>query len=369
MPQHRRQKGAGPTPNPSQLRRDLQLLSASLRHIDSHRLAEVEVLPVIRTLDTFGFHLARLDVRQNSAFHDAALAELLTEAGIADGASYPNWEEEKKLGFLRQELESSRPFSRKREGIGKHADNVVQTLRVLRRHIEQHGCDGIGSLIVSMTRSVSDLLAVYILAREVGLAHWEDGGLISQVPVVPLFETIADLEASSSILSDFLAHPCTKRSVQHTERDGLLLQQVMVGYSDSNKDGGIIASQMALHQGQKAMIAAAEPRGFRLQFFHGRGGTISRGAGPTDRFLRALPPYAVRGDIRLTEQGETISQKYAQRITATYNLELFVCRRSACFGLGPCCGASCGGCAVQRRVRRGDAGAGKAQLAGLPQAS
>jgi phosphoenolpyruvate carboxylase len=145
------------------------------------------------------------------------------------------------------------------------------------------------------------------------------------LPIVPLFETIGDLERAPGILRGFLDHPTTRSSLRFQQRGAKkTVQQVMVGYSDSNKDAGILASQWALHEGQAEIVAVAEECGVTVQFFHGSGGTVSRGAGPTNRFLEALPPGTLSGDIRLTEQGESIAQKYGTLSTATYNLELLV---------------------------------------------
>jgi phosphoenolpyruvate carboxylase len=193
--------------------------------------------------------------------------------------------------------------------------------RVIAEHIETYGPEGIGALIVSMTRSVSDLLTVYVLAREAGLVRPDDQGeLVCLVPVVPLFETIDDLMAAPDLLASFLDHPITQRSLK--QLGGAPVVQVMLGYSDSNKDGGILMSQWSLHTAQRALTEVASARGVQLRFFHGRGGTVSRGAGPTHRFFGALPQGSLTGSFRLTEQGETIAQKYANQITATYNLEL-----------------------------------------------
>ncbi len=186
-----------------------------------------------------------------------------------------------------------------------------------------------------MTRSVSDLLVVYLLAREAGLVFNSSEGLVCLLPVVPLFETIDDLERSPTILRDFLSYPITRRSLAHQQR-GLdqkqLVQQVMIGYSDSNKDGGIMASLWHLYQGQTALAQVGNEQGVRIRFFHGRGGSISRGNGPTHRFIRAIPDLALNGDLRLTEQGEVIARKYSNRLTAAHNLELLlagVMRQSA----------------------------------------
>jgi phosphoenolpyruvate carboxylase len=304
---------------------DLRLLESSLDAVGASRLAEAEVRPVIRSLQTFGFHLARLDVRQNSRFHDMALAQLATAAGL-DATGFETWSEPERLAFVERELASPRPFARHDVRIGEEADAVLDTYRVLRQHVEQWGTAGLGSLIVSMTRSLSDLLVVYLLAREAGLARLTGQRLVCQLPVVPLFETIEDLEGSAAILEAYLAHPVTRASLaaQPSAERTPPAQQVMVGYSDSNKDGGIVASLWHLHCAQRRMAGAGRAAGVRVRFFHGRGGSVSRGAGPTHRFLSALPRGAVQGDLRLTEQGETIAQKYANRGTAAHNLELLL---------------------------------------------
>ena len=196
---------------------------------------------------------------------------------------------------------------------------------MLRDEILANGTTGIGSLIVSMTRSVSDLLVVYLLAKEAGLLMRDDGVVRCLLPVVPLFETIDDLERSPDILRAFLEHPITQSTLRARVTGGRPpSQQVMVGYSDSNKDGGILASLWGLYRAEETLARIGSDLGIDVSFFHGRGGTISRGAGPTHRFLRALPPGSLSGTLRLTEQGETISQKYANRITAEHNLELLL---------------------------------------------
>ncbi|MEM6313498.1 MAG: phosphoenolpyruvate carboxylase [Planctomycetota bacterium] len=302
-----------------QIRTDLTLLRDSLLAVGAQRLVALDLDPVIRTLDCFGLHLAALDVRQNSGFHDRAMAQLLASAGIDDAATWADWPEERRLELLERELRSPRPFARWGRNLGAEADDVLATYRVLVEQIERRGTDGLGALIVSMTTRVSDLLVVYIFAREAGLAKFNDGRLQCPLPVVPLLETVDDLRRGPDILRDFLAHPVTKHSI---EQRGV--QQVMLGYSDSNKDSGILSSQWTLHAAQEKLTALAADAGVRLRFFHGRGGTISRGAGPTHRFLEALPFASLGGDVRLTEQGETVAQKFGNGETAVHNLELLV---------------------------------------------
>jgi phosphoenolpyruvate carboxylase len=317
---------------PQELDEDLALLSETLSAVGAKRLADSAVWPVRRALDAFGFHLAALDIRQNSKFHDQALIQILAAIG-QPAPDFGEWDEARRLDFLNRELQSPRPFLYHGSSIGEQADAVLSCYAVLRRYLRDYGRDGIGALIVSMTRQLSDLLVVYVLAREAGLMRWTSEGLLCVLPVVPLFETLDDLERSAGLIDAFLSHPVTKRSLAYhqTDRAKALslpqtrpIQQVMIGYSDSNKDCGILASQWALQKAQGAIASTGASHGTKIRFFHGRGGTISRGAGPTHRFLGALPHGSIQGDIRLTEQGETIAQKFANLVTATYNLELFL---------------------------------------------
>jgi len=303
---------------PRELLADLAVLRESLGAVRAGRIVIADVLQVERAVEVFGFHAAALDIRQNSAFHDRALAQLLVAAGIP-AADFPHWDEERRLAILNQELLSPRPLSHADANPGAEAKAALDCLRVIARYRAAYGGDGLGGLIISMTRSLSDLLVVYVLAREAGLVRPGPDGLHCVMPVVPLFETIGDLHGSPRILRAFLQHPVTQRSLRQA---GEPMQQVMLGYSDSCKDGGIFASQWALQRAQAELTAVARDAGVRLRFFHGRGGTVSRGAGPTHRFLDALPHGSLSGDLRVTEQGEVIAQKYANLITATYNLEL-----------------------------------------------
>jgi phosphoenolpyruvate carboxylase len=323
---------------------DVRILHSALIEIGAERMARHDVDSFLRLADVFGFHLAMVDIRQNSMFHDKALSQLFVAAGVPDGESYALWSESRRLSFLNTELAWSRPFLHEHISAGPEADAVLSCYRVVARHIEQYGTNSIGACIVSMTRSLSDLLGVYVLLREAGLMTIHHGQLRSMLPVVPLLETIDDLHRGAELLGTFLQHPVTqqtlqmigvRRSVRSLSRDHALLlsreasayaempvQQVMIGYSDSNKDGGIIASQWNIYRAQAMMADVASAHNVRIRFFHGRGGTISRGAGPTHRFLDAMPDGALQFEMRLTEQGETIAQKYANVMTATHNLEL-----------------------------------------------
>jgi phosphoenolpyruvate carboxylase len=307
---------------PSELAADIQVLGDSLSAVGASRLTHAEAGPVLTHLETFGFHLAALDIRQNSDFYAKAAGQLLHAAG-ADDWDYASWDVAKRRAFLKRELESLRPLAPRGVQVGPEAQATLDCFQVVAGHINSHGPAGIGSFIVSMTRDVTDLWLVYLFAREVGLLQPRDGGLCCIVPIVPLFETLDDLERGAGILREFMQHPIS-RCTRQTEAAGGPTQQVMVGYSDSNKDAGLFASQWALNRAQRALSEVGDEEGVRILFFHGRGGTFSRGAGPTHRFLESLPAGSMRGAIRLTEQGEVIAQKFGNLPTAVFNLELLL---------------------------------------------
>ncbi|HEX8547851.1 MAG TPA: phosphoenolpyruvate carboxylase, partial [Cytophagaceae bacterium] len=310
----------------SELIADLLILSDALTVFGAKTIAFADVRDVMRIVQTFGFHLAHLDIRQNSKFHDNAICQLM-ETALLDGSQFLTWSEEDRLAFINKELESPRPFTQPKIKLGPEADAVVSCYKVVSEYIDDHGTAGLGSLIVSMTRSLSDLLTVYLLAREAGLIVQTPQGLVCKLPVVPLFETIDDLRNSPEIMQAFLDHPFTKRSLEYQKAlngEKYLIQQIMIGYSDSNKDGGILASQWNLFKAQTTLAEIGRNNQVRIRFFHGKGGSISRGAGPTNWFIKTLPHASINGDMRLTEQGETIAQKYANKINATFNLELLI---------------------------------------------
>jgi phosphoenolpyruvate carboxylase len=308
---------------PSELEADFAFLASTLEEAGASAIVRDQVTPLRGLITSYGFHGAALDLRQNSAFHDRAVQQLMQAAGV-DGSQYLEWPQDRRRAWLDNELQSPRPFSVPSTPLSPEADASVSLLRLLRDWIAEHGPQGIGSFIVSMTHSASDLLTVHLLAREAGLLHGSPGELVSELAVVPLFETVEDLEQSPRILTDYLAHPLTKRTLRYLqERDGRSrpIQEVMIGYSDSNKDGGILASQWHLYQAQIRLAAVAREADVEIRFFHGRGGTIGRGAGPMNAFLAALPDGTLEGSIRITEQGEVIAQKYANKLTAVNHLE------------------------------------------------
>ena len=297
---------------PTDLAADLQYLRQVLIELKAQRVARQWLFPIERMVQCFGFHLAKLDIRQNSAYHEKAISQILQASGFAD-YDYGSWDEEKRLQFINKELQSRRPFVNAGVSCGPEADNVLGYFREVKLYVDQYGTDGIGSVIVSMTRSLSDLLLVFLFLREVGLQD-------ARLPVVPLLETIDDLIAGPEILEAFLTHPTVQKSYEG-ER---YVQEVMLGYSDSNKDGGILTSRWSVYKAEEQLTAVGDRLGVALCFFHGRGGTISRGGGKIHRFLESMPRGSVSGSIKMTVQGETIANQFANRLNACYNLEMFV---------------------------------------------
>lgn len=304
---------------------DLLELQNEMELWGADSVAWTDVRDLIRLIQTIGFHLAKIDIRQNSKYHDTAMDQLLDAAGM--DLTYTGLSEEERSKFLMKEISSSRPFTNQLNELPTEAQSVVKTFQVLKNHIDRYTATSLGNIIVSMTRDVNDLLLPYIFAREVGLLYKVENKYALPLHVVPLFETIADLEHSEKILDDYLSLPIVRDSLefqQKTRKRSWLRQDVMIGYSDSNKDGGILASAWNLYKAQERLSNVAAKHDIKLRFFHGKGGTISRGAGPTHWFLRTLPPGSLSGHIRLTEQGEIIEKKYANLLNAAYNLELLV---------------------------------------------
>lgn len=299
-------------------RTDLEELGIWLREAGAKHVAEAEVEPLVRLMDSIGLHLARIDIRQNSTYYENALIQHLEVGNPRVAQQYADGDEATRIQILNAELANPRPLVHDATILPTEATEVRRTLQVVAEQIQEYGTDSIGALVVSMTRELSDLLTVYVLCKEVGLAKGDEEGLSCVLPVVPLFETFEDLERAPGITDEFLSHPVVQRSLRKYERRKVM---VMLGYSDSNKDTGILASQWALLRAQQELVSIGEKYEVDVQFFHGRGGTVGRGAGPTHRFLEALPSGALRGGLRLTEQGEVIGQKYNTIKTATANLE------------------------------------------------
>ncbi|MCK3684131.1 phosphoenolpyruvate carboxylase [Maribellus sp. YY47] len=307
--------------NSKQLISDLEILKDGLYQLGKDSLVHNSVYHTIQLVKTFGFHMAELDVRQNSAYYEKALNQIVDESHLSSIDF-----EKGKSEIIQAELESNRPFIRDWSHLPTEAKSVLDCFAVLQQHYSKYSGAALGSLIISMTRNLDDLMTVYILAREAGLTHFEKTPVL-KLHVVPLFETIDDLKASPKILEEYLSQPVVQNSLEYqriARGRKRRIQEVMIGYSDSNKDGGILASTWYLYKAQKELTEVANKFDIDLKFFHGKGGSISRGAGPVHWFLRSLPNGTLSGKIKMTEQGETIEKKYANKINAAYNLELMV---------------------------------------------
>jgi phosphoenolpyruvate carboxylase len=301
-------------PDAASLRADLKVLEESLKSKSQVRLNGGGSLARLnRAVETFGFHLATLDLRQNADVHGRVVAELLKVAGVAP--DYQALAELERVALLRRELASERLLA---SPFASYSPETLSELGIARAAAEAHrlyGPECIRFYIISKCESVSDLLEVNILLKEAGLYR---GHAIASAAImaVPLFETIADLEGSADVMRAWLAMPETAAITQ-----AFGFQEVMVGYSDSNKDGGYLTSVWSLHQASRKLAAVFEESATPMQVFHGRGGAVGRGGGSSFAAIRAQPHGTVRGRIRITEQGEIIAAKYGTRESAATNLE------------------------------------------------
>ena len=313
---------------PEEFLADLRTMEASLRANHGGALVAQRLHPLIRAVEVFGFHLATVDLRQNSDKHEEVVAELLAVARIE--AKYAGLHEMAKRELLLRLLNDARPLRVVGAGYTDLARGelaIFESAKVMR---ERFGVQAIRHYITSHTETVSDLLEVLLLQKEVGLMH---GILDSQdatcdLIVVPLFEMIGDLRNAAPIMREFYALPGVAAMVQRGRHDQYSEQDIMLGYSDSNKDGGIFTSNWELYRAEIALVELfdqlANSHNIQLRMFHGRGGTVGRGGGPSYQAILAQPPGTVRGQIRLTEQGEIIGSKYANPEIGRRNLETLV---------------------------------------------
>ncbi|MEX0876769.1 MAG: phosphoenolpyruvate carboxylase, partial [Phycisphaerales bacterium] len=303
---------------------DLQLIRRSLHHAGLAEVAEHGLLAgAIVRAKVFGLHLATLDIRQHARVHREALSELLAIAGVCE--DFAALSEPEKLALLRTELAGTRPLTPHGARLGKDSQELLDTLAVVREAIEREP-DSVRSWIISMTHHVSDMLSLLLLMKEAGLHRPAAPGSepISMVHVVPLFETIDDLQRAPAMMSETLSDPvflAHLRTISTTEPPE---QEVMLGYSDSNKDGGFLMANIALASAQHRIAEVFEAQGVRLRYFHGRGGTIGRGGGRAGRAILAAPQSARTGRMRFTEQGEVITFRYALPDMARRHLEQIV---------------------------------------------
>jgi phosphoenolpyruvate carboxylase len=333
---------------------DLRTIEASLMANHGAALARARLRPLIRAVQVFGFHLATIDLRQSSDKHEAVVAELLSTARIAP--DYSGLDEASKCELLIQRLNDARPMRVLGVEYSEHARSELAIFEAARLGRERFGAQAIRHCIISHTETVSDLLEVLVLQKEAGLMR----GLLSEdatsdLIVVPLFETIDDLRNAAPIMRGYYALPGVRAMVLRGQPGGYHEQDIMLGYSDSNKDGGIFTSNWELYRAELALVdlfntlnqeedrpppsaVASKGRGaksaavlpgvgvqrIQLRMFHGRGGTVGRGGGPSYQAILAQPPGTVRGQIRLTEQGEVIGSKYANPEIGRRNLETLV---------------------------------------------
>ncbi|MEE6179514.1 phosphoenolpyruvate carboxylase [Mycobacterium sp. 050134] len=315
QPQHGLDLGLPPYTAPSELQADLDTIDASLRRHGSALLAEDRLALLREGVRVFGFHLSGLDMRQNSDVHEEVVGELLAWAGVHD--DYASLSEDERVALLAAELGTRRPLVGDRAALSDLARTELGVVTAATRAVELYGPDAVPNYVISMCRSVSDVLETAILLKEAGLLDAAGPEPYAPVGISPLFETIDDLHNGAEILHAMLELPVYRAMVD--ARGGC--QEVMLGYSDSNKDGGYLASSWAVYRAELALVEVARKTGIRLRLFHGRGGTVGRGGGPSYQAILAQPPGAVGGSLRLTEQGEVIAAKYAEPQTARRNLE------------------------------------------------
>ena len=294
---------------------DLLAIKNSLVENDDSVLISGDFEELLQAVEVFGFYLATIDMRQDSSVHEACVAELLKSANIVD--NYSELTEVEKVAVLLKELqEDPRTLSStnvsKSETLEKELA-IFRTARLLKDYI---GEEVIKQHIISHTESVSDMFELAILLKEVGLVDTER----ARVQIVPLFETIEDLENSNEIMKQYLGYDIVKRWIKNSNN----YQEIMLGYSDSNKDGGYLSSGWTLYKAQNELTKIGEERGIKITFFHGRGGTVGRGGGPSYDAITSQPFGTIKDRIRLTEQGEVIGNKYGNKDAAYYNLEMLV---------------------------------------------
>jgi phosphoenolpyruvate carboxylase len=304
--------GATQYPDARDFLRDLELMQESLRANRGATTADDGALATLAVqARTFGFHLATLDIRQHSEEHAAALEEMLIAARLLEpGASYDALTEEDKIDLLTREIRNPRPLLADEEAISEHAREVLRVFHVVRDARRRISPLAIDTYVISMTHGVSDILEVLLLAKEAGLLRWTIEGdeprLVSEMDVVPLFETIEDLRRCEGLMRALFADPTYRK---HLDARGTF-QEIMLGYSDSSKDGGFLAANLTLYETQSRLADACRDAAIEVRFFHGRGGTVGRGGGRANRAILSQPPGSFNGRIRFTEQGEVISFRY-----------------------------------------------------------
>ena len=292
---------------------DLDAIDESLSENGSLGLARGRLRALRRAVDVFGFHLAALDIRQNADVHERVMADLIEVAG--SGIGYRTLSEPERVQLLLGELANMRPLASAYQAYGDDTATELDMLRVAADAHRRYGAASMPHYVISKADSVSDILEVAVLLKEVGLLRPREGRLA--LDIVPLFETIGDLQRCGGIMDALLGLPAYRRLLESRGN----IQEVMLGYSDSNKDGGYLTSTWELYKAELVLIDVFKRHGVGLRLFHGRGGSVGRGGGPSYEAILAQPPGAVQGAIRITEQGEVIAGKYSNAEVGRRNLE------------------------------------------------
>ncbi|MET0454727.1 MAG: phosphoenolpyruvate carboxylase [Mycobacterium sp.] len=315
QPQYQLDLGMERYATPAEFLADLDVVDASLRANGSAVLADDRLGRLREAVHVFGFHLSGLDLRQNSEVHEEVMAELLAWAGVHP--DYRSLSEDDRVEILVAELATRRPLVSPGAELSELARKELDITAAAARAVRVFGPSAVPNYIISMCQSVSDMLEAAVFLKEAGLLDASGDEPYGPVGVVPLFETIDDLQRGSSIMEAVLDIPLY-RALVHARGEQ---QEVMLGYSDSNKDGGYLAANWALYRAELDLVEMARKTGIRMRLFHGRGGTVGRGGGPSYDAILAQPPGAVKGSLRITEQGEVIAAKYAEPTIAHRNLE------------------------------------------------
>ncbi|MBP1996824.1 phosphoenolpyruvate carboxylase [Paenibacillus eucommiae] len=301
---------------PEEFTQDLRIIDRSLRGHFAHYVADAYIKKLIRQVDLFGFHLSTLDIRQHSKEHELAMTEILAQMGLAE--DYRKLSEDEKVSLLSTILDDPRPITSPYLHYSENTQECLDVYKTVQRAQQEFGRKCISSYLISMTQGASDLLEVLVFAKEAGLYRKEsDGSVTCTLQSVPLFETIDDLHAAPEIMRTLLRIPAYKASLDPINP----LHEIMLGYSDSNKDGGVITANWELRMALQDITSVAKEFGVKLKFFHGRGGALGRGGMPLNRSILAQPVETIGGGIKITEQGEVLSSRYSLQGIAYRSLE------------------------------------------------